>query len=335
MALRDIRGQEQAVLLLQKALSSARLAHAYLFYGPQGIGKKLTALQFAKALACAQGTTDACERCPSCRKVTAGNHPDLIYVGPEGNAIRIEHIRTIQRQLGYKPYESPRTIIILDGCELFTPPAANAVLKTLEEPPETALLLLVTSKKEALPLTIVSRCQQIAFRRLPTAHVQALLEHQGVDRQTAMLAATLTDGSLSLGNQADIAQMLGNRQQVYTLLQEQTRPPTTPLFLQARPLAGTREQCDEILRWLMLFCRDLVMLKISPTLTLYNQDLQAELLSLAQRLSTQDLLRLFTSLEQLRGYLAMNANTQLTLEQALVQFRQVMEANRAPINHAV
>ena len=323
VAWQDICGQEHAVLLLQKALLSKRLAHAYLFYGPEGIGKKLTALQFAKSLACEQGGGEACEHCPACRKIATENHPDIVCVHPEGHSIRIEDIRAIQRQLGYKPYESPYTIIIINGCELLTAPAANALLKTLEEPPDTGLLLLVTSKKDALPVTIVSRCQQIPFRRLAPEHVQAILQQQGVDPSMATLAATLMAGSLDIWTPAEISHLLAKRQQVYSLFLEQMQPPTTPVFLQARQFAGTREQGDELLRWLMLFCRDLVIAKVTPNLPLYNQDLRTELSALAQRVSLDGLLTLFTSLEQCRGYLAMNANAQLTCEQVLLQIQQL------------
>jgi DNA polymerase-3 subunit delta' len=115
--------------LLQKALVNARLGHAYLFYGPSGVGKKLTALQFAKALACQSATAEACDRCTSCHKMTTGNHPDVVVINPEGTSIRIERIRAMQRQLSYRPYESQRTVVIIDGCESLTPPAANALLK--------------------------------------------------------------------------------------------------------------------------------------------------------------------------------------------------------------
>jgi DNA polymerase-3 subunit delta' len=149
VAFNTILGQEHALALLQKALVSTRLGHAYLFYGPSGVGKKLTAMQFAKALACQDAVADACDRCTSCHTITTGNHPDVIVINPEGMSIRIEHMRAVQRQLGYKPYTSPRTVVIIDGCERFTSPAANALLKTLEEPPATVLLLLLTSQKDA------------------------------------------------------------------------------------------------------------------------------------------------------------------------------------------
>jgi len=323
-----ILGQEHALSLLQKALESARLGHAYLFYGPSGVGKKLTALQLAKALVCQGATAEACDRCASCHKMTTGNHPDVVVINPEGASIRIEHIRAMQRQLSYKPYESQYTIVIIDGCESLTPPAANALLKTLEEPPASALLLLLTSKKDALPLTIISRCQQVPFRPLAPPHIRAILIQQGVDEPTATLVATLAEGRVDTWMQTEISQLLAKRHNAYTLLQERGSTKNMPLFLLARQWAGSREQCDEVLHWLSLFCRDLVILKVAATIPLYNHDLQAELASLASSVSVASLLDLFAALEQLRHYLTMNVNPQLTFEQLVIQLQQLVGSSR-------
>ena len=329
MPFRDILGQEHALLLLQKALVSTRIGHAYLFYGPRGVGKRLTAWQFAKALVCRAASPEACDTCISCHKITTGNHPDVVSISPEGASIRIEHIRAIQRQLSYKPYESQRTIMIIDGCESLTPPAANALLKTLEEPPASALLLLLTSKKDALPLTIISRCQLIPFRPLAASHISALLMQQGMDQTTAAIAATLAEGRLDTWTQTDVSQALARRQSAYTLLQEQGPTIQTPLFLLARQYAGSREQCEEVLHWLSLFCRDLVLLKVAPSLPLYNHDLRAELAALAHSLSVDRLLELCNLLEQLRHYLTMNVNPQLTFERLVIQLQQLLGTPRA------
>ena len=329
MAFRDILGQEHALLLLQKALVSTRLGHAYLLYGPNGVGKRLTALQFAKALACQVASAEPCDTCTACHKIATGNHPDVVCVRPDGASIRIEHIRAIQRQLSYKPYESQYTIIILEGCESLTPPAANALLKTLEEPPASALLLLLTSKKDALPLTIISRCQLVPFRPLTPPHIRAILVQQGMDQATAAMAATLAEGRLDTWTQTDVSQVLARRQGAYTLLQEKGHPNNTPLFLLARQCAGSREQCEEVLHWLSLFCRDLVLLKVASTLPLYNHDLRTELTALASALSVERLIEFFGLLEQLRHYLTMNANPQLTFERLVIQLQQLWETPSA------
>jgi DNA polymerase-3 subunit delta' len=310
------------------------LAHAYLFHGPNGTGKKLAALQFAKALYCLSKSTDACDTCVACRKIVAGNHPDVMLISPDGTSIRIDHMRTVQRQLGYKPYEGRRTTVIIDGCELLTPPATNALLKTLEEPPASALLVLLTGKKDALPLTVLSRCQLVPFRPLAPAHICTILEQQGMQHATASLAATLAEGRLDTFTPGNVAQVLARRQEAYTLLQEvtpnheaahahQVAPIQGPsVFMQARQLAGKRVQCEELLHWLSLFYRDLVILKVASTAPLYNHDLRAELIPVASRFPVELLLDAFALIEQLRHYLTMNVNPQLIFERLIIHLQQ-------------
>jgi hypothetical protein len=137
--------------------------------------------------------------------------------------------------------------------------------------------------------------------------------------------ATLAEGRVDTWMQTEISQVLARRQSAYALLQERGHTKSTPLFLLARQCAGSREQCEEVLHWLSLLCRDLVMLKVASTTPLYNSDLQAELASLANSLpSAEPLLDLFASLEQLRHYLTMNVNSQLTFEQLVIQLQQFL-----------
>jgi DNA polymerase-3 subunit delta' len=181
----------------------------------------------------------------------------------------------------------------------------------------------MTSKKDALPLTILSRCQLIPFRPLAPSHIQTILVQQGIDPATAAIAATLAEGRLDTWVQTDISQVLARRQSAYALLQAQGHTRHTPLFLLARQCAGSREQCEEVLHWLTLLCRDLVLLKVAPTMPLYNHDLQAELTGLAHTLTLDPLIELFHVLERLRYYLTMNVNPQLTFEQLVLQLQQL------------
>jgi DNA polymerase-3 subunit delta' len=330
MVFRNIVGQEPAVRLLSKALSGARLAHAYLFYGPPGVGKKHTALQFVKALYCLASPPAACDTCTSCRKIVTGNHPDVTLIVPADTSITIEQVRALQRQLGYKPYENRRATIIMDGCEFLTPPAANALLKTLEEPPLNTLLLLLTGNKEALPLTIISRCQLVPFRQLTPEHLCTILEQQGIDAEKAAFVAALAEGRLDQLAEADVSQALAVRQCAYDMLQDVAQARGLTPFLQARKLAGKREQCEQLLRWLTLFCRDLTMLKVAPTAMLYNHDLRSALIALAQHLPLEPLLDTFDLIQQFRAYLHMHINPQLLFEQLLIQLQQALALPRAP-----
>jgi DNA polymerase-3 subunit delta' len=329
-----IIGQENAVQRLQKTLASGRLAQAYLFYGPKGTGKKLTALQFTKALYCPTLPAVACDTCSVCHKIALGNHPDVMVLSPEGASIKIEDIRTMQQRLSYKPYENRRTTIVIDGCEYLTPPAANALLKTLEEPPEQALLLLLTGKKDALPLTILSRCQMVPFRALAAAHICTILEQQGLDPATARIAAPLVEGSLDTWEQADITAMLAQRDTAQALLQDVVQGNGLRLFHQARQLAGKRPQCEALLRCLALLCRDLVMLKLATPTDLYNHDRRTELAPLAQACAYDHLLDTYDLIEQLRQYVPMNVNPQLLFERLMVHLQHTFTPTGPPASEA-
>jgi DNA polymerase-3 subunit delta' len=131
----QIRGQESAVTLLRNALRNGRLAHAYIFLGPEGVGKRLTALTLAKALNCQSPPTEAecCEKCSSCLKVNSSNHADVIVVEPAGEVMKIDQVRDLQRRLRYRPMEGGKRACILDSADSLNEAASNALLKTLEE----------------------------------------------------------------------------------------------------------------------------------------------------------------------------------------------------------
>lgn len=330
MAFREVLGQERAIEMLQKAFVGERLAHAYLFYGPSGVGKKLAACQFIKALYCLSTGPDACEACAVCRKITDGNHPDVVWVSADETSIKIDQVRAIQHQLSYKPYEKQRTTVIFDGCERFTLPAANALLKTLEEPPANTLLLLLTGRKEAVPVTIVSRCQLVPFVPLTAADLYTIFTRQGMEPESAHLAATLAQGQADRFSAENFSHTLDLRQIAYTVLQDIARAKGMTPFLQARQLAGKREQCEELLHWLSLFLRDLTILKVAPSAPLNNHDLQMELAPIARHAPLNRLIDAFAQLQQFRAYLSLNSNPQLIFEQSLMHMHQTLTAQQVP-----
>ena len=329
MGFEDILGQESAVTQLRKALQGGRLAHAYLFHGPKGTGKKLTALKFTKAIYCKAGPVGGCDACATCRKIANRNHPDVFLIEPEGAAVRIEAVRMIQNRLSFKPYESERTTVIIDGCEALSLPASNALLKTLEEPPGNAMLLLLAGRKEALPLTILSRCRLLPFRPLAPQHIETLLCHRGVDAGTARSAALLAEGSMEAFADAEPAHMLARRQAAYDLLSDALTAKDPGLFAKARQLAGKRDQCEELMRWFELLCRDMVMLKAAPAIPLHNQDMRSGLTELALPLTRERLLDICDLIEQLRRNIAMNVNPQLVFERLLIHLQQPLGSRAA------
>jgi len=163
MSLRDIPGQERAKALLQHALRSGRVAHAYLFAGPEGSGRHETAMAFAQAIFCERGEDDACGQCLSCRKVSSGNHPDLRLVSPDGTSVKIDQVRELQREMAYRSAGSGYKIYIIEAAETMTPQAANSLLKFLEEPSSPVVAILIAPGAKSVLPTILSRTQLVPF----------------------------------------------------------------------------------------------------------------------------------------------------------------------------
>ena len=190
----DIVGQRMAVSILKRALEQGA-SHAYLFSGPPGSGKSEAAVAFAASLACPD---DGCGECGTCRRVTGGVHPDVEIVAPEGNFIRKEEITEINLHAAYRPYEARAKVYIFLEAESFNDQAANAFLKTLEEPPAHVHFLLVTDRPEKLLPTIVSRCQPVGFSPVPIPVLTAdLVSRHGLAENEAALLARVSSGNLT------------------------------------------------------------------------------------------------------------------------------------------
>ncbi|MEW6172932.1 MAG: DNA polymerase III subunit delta' [Bacillota bacterium] len=194
-----VRGQDAAIIRLKTAARLGKVAHAYLFTGPPGVGKGTTAKAFAAALFCDEeaGTGEACGRCPQCRMVNGAGHPDLHEVNPDGASIGIDQIRAAVFAVGRKPYRR-RHVVIIDQAELCTAEAQNAFLKTLEEPPGETVFILVSARPEALLPTVVSRCCEVRFHRLkPEIIAGELVQRHGAPEKEARVLAVLAGGSMS------------------------------------------------------------------------------------------------------------------------------------------
>jgi DNA polymerase-3 subunit delta' len=206
MSWKRIRGHDHLIRAFDHVVRRGRLAHAYLFTGPQGFGKRLFAGELAKAIFCErrageESKLEACDQCPACKLVEAGTHPDLQTARrPEDRSeLLIEIVRGLARSLDLKPARGRGKIVIIDDADDLNEESANCFLKTLEEPPPGALLILIGTNADRLLPTIVSRCQVIHFRPLSEAIVSDLLASQGtLDRAFVQRLARLGGGSMGL-----------------------------------------------------------------------------------------------------------------------------------------
>ncbi len=190
----DIVGQKMAVTILDRALRQGA-SHAYLFYGPPGVGKSEAAVAFAAGLACPER---GCVECNNCQRVLSGVHPDVEVIAPEGNFIRKDEITEVNLHAVYRPYEACAKVYIFLEAESFNDQAANAFLKTLEEPPQHVHFVLVTDRPERMLPTIVSRCQPVAFSPVPVPAVtEVLVDRCGLSEEEAALMARVSGGNLA------------------------------------------------------------------------------------------------------------------------------------------
>jgi len=200
MGFDGIKDQETAVHLLRNVLRTGRIPNAMLFWGPGGVGKRLTAIEMAKALNCREREHDACDDCLSCRRVSSGNHPDVRVIVParRSRLIDLEAITEVTELASLRPYESPWRVFVLQDADRLTPPAQNRFLKTLEEPPGNSLFLLTTEYPRLLLPTIRSRCQPVRFRALrPDTVTGLLMEQRDLPPETAAAIAGLAQGQMS------------------------------------------------------------------------------------------------------------------------------------------
>lgn len=311
MAFSTIIGLDGTLGLLRRSLRSGRVAHAYLFEGIEGCGKKKAALAFIEALFC--GKEDGCGTCPSCRKIAALQHPDLHLVEPDGSFIKIEQIRELQKQLSFRPFEAPKKACIIDGAERLNAAAGNALLKTLEEPPGNALLILISASASELLPTIVSRCQQLHFPALPHAAIEQHLLQEGIPAETAKIAASLAGGSIGKALEVTREESVQRRASLLERLATLSLGNIAPLFAAAEEQAADKESAREMLELLILFYRD-ALLYASGGEDLANRDLLPLIERTARSTPRPRLLEKLQQIEEARQALSRNINTRLALD---------------------
>jgi DNA polymerase-3 subunit delta' len=191
----ELIGHAWAVDALRRHVAAGAVRQAYLITGPEGIGKATLAGAFARALVCTDEDPQdrPCGRCSACQRSGSRNHPDVHWLMADGG-LKIDQVRELQRELALSPYEAQRRVAVLPDFETASKEAANALLKTLEEPAPHAVLIITAASEEALLPTLVSRCEVLALRPLAVAELAAALEAQGSDQESAVRLAALSLG---------------------------------------------------------------------------------------------------------------------------------------------
>lgn len=328
MAFSEIWGQEGAVQILRQALMRGRLGHAYLFVGPDGVGKKLTALTLAKALNCLAPPEpgEACEACASCLKISSANHADVIRLQPDGDILRIDQIRDLQRQLRFRPLEGGRRVCLLDGADSLNEAAANALLKTLEEPPAETHLILLTARPHRLLPTILSRCQWVKFRPLSPENLARILKKvSSLPEEQALFYASLSGGSagraLVLGDRLDFQKRAAWLEVFAGLF----RKSPSEVFEISAQLAKEEDGLPDLLEIWKFWVRDLVVCKAIPRGTedrFVNPDRLAAIRGQAEEFSYEQLQDFYRRLAECQRHLALKVNRQGALETLMLEMQR-------------
>ena len=322
MAFRDLAGNEWVKRALQVAVQEGRLGHSLLFSGPEGVGKRQFALALAKTINCPRAfdgdrpLPDSCDLCPSCRKIARGEHLDVLVVRPETAFLRIEQIRSLCEHAARKPLEARRRVFIIDDAETMTEQAANALLKTLEEPPMESVLILLTSELARLLPTIRSRCQIYHFAPLGLAEIERFLrERFQRPEEEIRLLARLSGGRIGKALSIDLSVYREMRHEALELLAVLSAGDRVRL-IRAAEYWGRRLDREEFERRLEVLAHvlaDVLRLQLEAG-EVVNADVIAHLRSLAVRWPPPRIVRFMEQLAALRRDLWRNLNRQLALE---------------------
>jgi DNA polymerase-3 subunit delta' len=322
----QIVGQGSVIQHLQNAIRLGKVSHAYIFEGEEGSGKKLLAGVFAKTLQCEEGKSMSCNHCRSCMQADTGNQPDIIRVTHEKASIGVDDIRLqVNGDIQIKPYHSPYKIYIIDSAEKMTEQAQNALLKTLEEPPEYAVILLLTDNKNKLLPTILSRSVQLQLRPVDKQDIkQFLMEKHQVPDYLAEVSADFSSGNvgkaLKYASSEEFEQMKG---EVLDLLKNIGMMEQSELISKSKKIASHRESIMDYIDLMLLWYRDVLMLKATgkPDLLLYRER-YPQIREQAVVMSYEGIERCIKAIEQVKLQQKANVNSEAALELMLLTIKE-------------
>jgi len=256
-------GQEKAKNLFSRSLAAGRVPHAYLFRGPDGVGKRLFAQGVAAAINCRERSRGAaCGNCSSCRKFRSLNHPDFLIIRPMKGVIKIEQIRQLAKELSYPPFESEMRVVVLEDVHTMRREAANSLLKTLEEPPDGNLLILTAESSQEIVATLISRCQVVPFTQLSISDTTAILMARGIESGAALLLARLSEGSPGRALLFQKSEMIAVWREVVGVLSDLSILPDRDvgvLLRLAEKMAAQKDDLPPFLGLLKIWVRDLLL----------------------------------------------------------------------------
>ena len=337
VALADIHGQQRAIRFLRQVLKKEAVPHAFLFSGMTGVGKLAAAWELAKALNCLNlQDYDSCGDCGSCRKLQERVHPDVIHIGSDGVFIKLEQIRDLMKRFRFRPFEGKFRVVIIQDAQKLMEPAANAMLKILEEPPKANIFILLAAESQMLLPTIVSRCCQVHFQPLEDEIVaQWLAREGGLSPDRAAGIARLAAGSIEKARWFSEEDRVAGWKKVVEKLENLDGISILDFFPMVSDWAKNRETAEQDLEFIKLWVRDLILFRVAgarsfrqtqppPKLTstlreagpaaMLTFELNGRTKEAASSVPPERLFFLYHNVEQAMQGLKVNANLQMTFE---------------------
>jgi DNA polymerase-3 subunit delta' len=335
MSFKKILCQDNLIRLFQGIIAKGRIAHAYMFTGPDGIGKALFAKELAKTLFCESrselqrdesGEIESCDNCRTCLRVESGNHPDVHWIIPEkkDKFIKIERIHALQDYVALKPAEADRKVCIISNADRLKEEASNCLLKTLEEPPSDTIIILLTTSVKSLKKTIVSRCQVVRFNPLTSSAIETELASR-FDVKPEVLGWASQFSCGSLGRAVEFIETSKHERASY-IIKRLSSLRLEDNFSFSKEIAEwdsypgetmeeKRSRLRSILDIFLQFYRDVLLCKIGiEDIPLYNQQGKEAIKSSCRKYSKMGIISIIEHIVTSIEYLNYNVNTNLTLE---------------------
>ena len=338
MPFADVIGQDGPKKKIRTALAQQAIGHAYLFSGDDGIGKRLMALRFAQALSCetppSSSQSDSCGHCRACEQIDSGAYPDLLVIEPEQDKanpqIKIDRVREIERHVIYRPLLSARKICLIDDADRLNANAANAFLKTLEDPPEHSLFILVTSRPLRLLATVRSRCLTLRFSPVtPDQFEGALALKRATAIEDARFLSRVCGNRIGVALRTDLSELRSRHDRFFDLCRSETLAHPTAVLQTAEELSKTQPFPD-VIDWLSHGLRDVLLMTLGTRQDFLLHQSQIPLLErVADSLTPADVVELMDVLQTLEQAATQNLNLQLCLENFLFRFHQTMHRDAA------
>jgi len=326
MSFKDIIGQERVIKILTKSLKEDKVSSSYIFVGCEGTGKKFTAIEFTKAVNCLNlnENFEACDNCHSCNEINKQCCPDLKIVESTNGSIKIEQIRKIRKEIELKPFRSKKKVYIIDQAEKMTPEASNCLLKTIEEPPYYAIIILICSKIDPILPTIISRCQIVNFGLVNPLKIKEILlsKINNLEKDKAEIISKLAQGSIGKAFKliADKEYFIRREEVLDYLSAIFPGKYDDDIFAKVGKMVSEIDRIEEILEMIKLWYRDILIIKNTGNQKyIVNYDKLEIVGKKSQVYSQKMLIDILDYLEQVEEYLMKNVNKRLILERLFIK----------------